>query len=306
MSDKFLRFEYGKISLNNSDLMVNSAELVISPSLQQERVYGEYDQEIQGSSVDFVGDAPVSNLQGSLNISFYLSADTVSSNNINRIFELIEVASPLFDKKNISESPINSNIVGGYQFNNMFLNSCSISIRPFNLISCSASYDIYDTIKKTSSRTLGDVNKDMAHGLKSFGKITVNSGQIDNELELSSVDYSISVERKITNSIVQNENISNSLNYGNISPSRVSVGSIVSSVNIQSNQIIENLNAYGSQQQSLIADSAQDSSLDLFLYTMNQNKIGYLKCSGRIHQESLSITEGSHAKSSILIQQVIK
>ena len=306
MSDKFLRFEYGKISLNNSDLMVNSAELTIAPSLQQERVYGQYNQEIQGNTVDFVDYAPVNNLQGSLSISFYLSADTVSSNNINRIFELIEVASPLFDKENISESPINSNIVGGYQFNNMFLNSCSISIRPFNLISCSASYDIYDTIKKTSSRTLGDVNKDMAHGLKSFGKITVNSGQIDNELELSSVDYSISVERKITNSIVQNENISSSLNYGNISPSRVSVGSIVSSVNIQSNQIIENLNAYGSQQQSLIEDSIQDSSVDLFLYTMNQNKIGYLKCSGRIHQESLSITEGSHAKSSILIQQVIK
>ena len=68
MARPFLRFEDGKITLNNKDLMVNSASLSISPALQVERVYGDYDAQIAGARTEFVNFAPTQNLQGQLNI----------------------------------------------------------------------------------------------------------------------------------------------------------------------------------------------------------------------------------------------
>jgi len=54
MSDPFLRFERGKIMVGGKDLFVKSANLSIAPSLQAERVYGDYDPETGGAKVDFV------------------------------------------------------------------------------------------------------------------------------------------------------------------------------------------------------------------------------------------------------------
>ena len=54
MSKPFLRFEDGKICLGNKDLMVKSANLSVSTSLEPERVYGDYDPEIVGAKTEFI------------------------------------------------------------------------------------------------------------------------------------------------------------------------------------------------------------------------------------------------------------
>jgi hypothetical protein len=66
MSGPFLRFEDGKISLGGKDLLVQSANLSIAPTLEIERVYGDYDANIAGAKTDFVNFAPMQNLRGQL------------------------------------------------------------------------------------------------------------------------------------------------------------------------------------------------------------------------------------------------
>ena len=59
MSDPFIRYEDGKVSLNGVDLMVKSADLSLAPSLSESRVYGEYDPNIVGARTEFAKFAPV-------------------------------------------------------------------------------------------------------------------------------------------------------------------------------------------------------------------------------------------------------
>src|SRR5210317_1847742 len=104
MSKPFLRFEDGKISLGGKDLMVQSANLSMSPSLQPERVYGEFDINIVGSKTEFVNFAANAGIKGKLDISFVITAEFFkqnnTTNNIDRLFEI---------KDGMREDPIDGN-----------------------------------------------------------------------------------------------------------------------------------------------------------------------------------------------------
>ena len=306
MAQPFLRFENGKISLNNKDLMVNSAQLSINPSLQEERVYGDYDASISGAKTEFINFAATSNLKGQLNISFYISSDVISPNSVDRLFELVDVANPDNNKKTISEAPIHGNIVGRYIFDNMYLTSFNFTMSPFQLIVANATYDIYGTISRISDRFFTKSEVDFAHALKSFGEIKISGQQSNDQLEVQSLSYNISVERKISNQIRVNETSSANVLAGGVVPSRVSVNSIVSEVSVKCNEMIENLNSYGDQQNLSSSDNIPDSSVDIYLYGLTGERISRFRCSGKIDSQSFNIQEGANASSSIKIRQVIR
>lgn len=306
MARPFLRFEDGKIALNGKELMVNSAELSISPQMTVEKVYGDFDESIMGAKTEFVNFAPVGNLKGTLNISFYISSDFVSPNNVDRLFELIELSDPASGKVKISEDPINDNIVGRYSFNNMFLTSFNFSLQPFKLILANASYDIYGTIEKITDRyfTKSDIN--FAHGLKSFGQVLISDEDMNEQLEITSLNYNINAERKINNLIRENENTAINNYAGGTIPHRVSVESIESEVDIRTNNMIGNLNPYGDQQNVTSHEGIGDSSVNVFMYSLEGDKIHRFRCAGKIQNQSTSISEGSYSSSSIKIKQIIR
>jgi len=306
MAQPFLRFENGKISLNNKDLMVNSASLSIAPSLTVEKVYGDYDPSIAGARTEFVNFAPTSNLKGQLNISFYISSDVISPNSVNRLFELVDVANPDNSKKTISESPINGNIVGRYIFDNMYLTSFNFSLSPFQLIVANATYDIYGTIGKVADTYFTKSNVDFAHAMKSFGEVKISNQQSSEEFEIQDLNYNINVERNISNRIKYNEVGPTSVLTGGVVPARVSVESITSEVSIKSSDMVENLNSYGDQQNLSTQQSIPDSSVDVYLYGLNGERISRFRCAGKIQNQSFSITEGSNASSSITIKQIVR
>lgn len=285
--------------------MVNSANLSIAPTLQPERVYGKFDSSIMGATTNLIKYAPTNNLKGQLNISFYISSDVISPNNVDRLFELVDVANPSNAKRQISEEPINDNVVGRYSFDNMFLTSFNFQMSPFQLIQANATYDIYGTIHKTIDRYFQKTSVDFAHSMKSFGQIKI-SNQEDEELEITSLRYNINVERKVSNKIRENENTAINTYAGGALPHRVSVESLSSEVNIESNDMPDLLNPYGDQQRSSSPEGIGDSSVDIFLYSLQGHRISRFSCRGKIHNQSVSISEGSHATSSLTIRETIK
>ena len=305
MSNKFLRFEDGKISLNGQELMVNSASLSIAPALDIERVYGDYDPEINGARVQFVNFHPSSHIKGKLDISFYISAETISVNNVNRLFELAEIGSGDRSKKRMSEMPLNNNIVGRYTFDNLYLNNFSFQLTPFSLIRANASYDIYGTIKKIPDSYFNRVDANFAHSLKSFGDIKISNEASSDEFEMTSLSYSINVERKINSRIRANEHTAIVNSTQGALPFRVSCEKIESTVDVESNEMPENINEYGDSSYFYSANQA-DSSANIFLYSLSGDRIYRFQCSGKIMNQSLDISEGQHAKSKIVIKEVIK
>jgi hypothetical protein len=305
MSNKFLRFEDGKISLNGKELMVNSASLSIAPGLDIERVYGDYDSRINGARVEFVNFHPNNHIKGKLDISFYISADIISVNNVNRLFELAEIGSADKAKSKISEMPLNNNIVGRYTFDNLYLNNFSFQLSPFSLIRANASYDIYGTIKKIPDSYFSKADANFAHSLKSFSDIKISNELSSDEFEMTSLNYEINVERKVNNRIRANESSTVKNSTSGALPFRVSCEKIESNVTIESNNMPDNLNEYGDSSYFYSENTAK-SVADIFLYSLSGDRIYRFQCSGKIMNQSLDISEGQHAKSKIVIKEVIK
>ena len=305
MSKPFLRFEDGKISLGGKDLMVQSANLSMSPSLQPERVYGEFDINIVGSKTEFVNFAANAGIKGKLDISFVITAEFFKQNNItNNIDRLFEI------KDGMREDPIDGNIVGRYLFDNMYLTNFSFSISPFKVIQANASYDIYGTILKTIDRRFQELSIDPAHGLKSFGEIKASNTNMDTankkQFEVSKLDYNIVVGRKVHNHIKDGEHTSINTTPNGVVPVRDSTENIEAEMNIESNDIIRNLNADGNYQPGTTNQSLQDSTIEAFLYSLQGEKIAKFACVGKVQSQSISISEGSHARGSISVKQIIK
>ena len=305
MSKPFLRFEDGKISLGGKDLMVQSANLSMSPSLQPERVYGEFDINIVGSKTEFVNFAANAGIKGKLDISFVITAEFFkqnnTTNNIDRLFEI---------KDGMREDPIDGNIVGRYLFDNMYLTNFSFSISPFKVIQANASYDIYGTILKTIDRRFQELSIDPAHGLKSFGEIKASNTNMDTankkQFEVSKLDYNIVVGRQVHNHIKDGEHTSINTTPNGVVPVRVSIENIEAEMNIESNDIIRNLNADGNYQPGTTNQGLQDSTIEAFLYSLQGEKIAKFACVGKVQGQSISISEGSHARGSISVKQIIK
>ena len=305
MSNKFLRFEDGKISLNGKELMVNSASLSIAQGLDIERVYGDYDSRINGARVEFVNFHPNNHIKGKLDISFYISADIISVNNVNRLFELAEIGSANRAKFKVDEQPLNNNIVGRYTFDNLYLNNFSFQLSPFSLIRANASYDIYGTIKKIPDSYFSEVDANFAHSLKSFSDIKISNELSSDEFEMTSLNYEINVERKVNSRIRANESSTVKNSTSGALPFRVSCEKIESNVTIESNNMPDNLNEYGDSSYFYSENTAK-SVADIFLYSLSGDRIYRFQCSGKIMNQSLDISEGQHAKSKIAIKEVIK
>ena len=305
MSKPFLRFEDGKISLGGKDLMVQSANLSITPTLEPERVYGDLDLSIVGAKTEFVNFAATAGLRGKLDISFVITAEFFKQNNtINSIDRLFEI------KDGMSEDPIDGNIVGRYLFDNMYLNNFNFSISPFQVIQANASYDIYGTILKTVDRRFQELSIDPAHGLKSFGEVKASNTNMDTankkQFEVSKLNYNIIVGRKVHNHIKDGEHTSINTTANGVVPTRVSIENIEAEMNIESNDIVRNLNPDGNYQSGTTPEGLNDSTIQAFLYSLQGEKIANFSCSGKIHSQSISISESSHAMGSISVKQIIK
>jgi hypothetical protein len=305
MSKPFLRFEDGKISLGGKDLMVQSANLSITPTLEPERVYGDLDLSIVGAKTEFVNFAATAGLRGKLDISFVITAEFFKQNNIiNSIDRLFEI------KDGMSEDPIDGNIVGRYLFDNMYLNNFNFSIAPFQVIQANASYDIYGTILKTADRRFQELSIDPAHGLKSFGEVKASNTNMDTankkQFEVSKLNYNIIVGRKVHNHIKDGEHTSINTTANGVVPTRVSIENIEAEMNIESNDIVRNLNPDGNYQSGTTPEGLNDSTIQAFLYSLQGEKIANFSCSGKIHSQSISISESSHAMGSISVKQIIK
>ena len=305
MSGPFLRFEDGKIALGGKDLLVQSANLSIAPSLEVERVYGDYDASIAGARTEFVKFAPMQNLRGSLDISFFISADTFAQggtpNTIDRLFEI---------RDGMSEAPVNQNMVGRYTFDNMYLKSFGFELMPFQLIRANASYDIFGSINKTIDRRFRVLEMDFAHGLKSFGYMEASGSIMDavvqRSFEISSLKYNIVVGRKVHNNVRAAEHTATNTTADGVVPVRVSVENIESEMTVEANEMVPLLNAYGDRQALTTPEDVVDSEIEAFLYDIDKNKIARFKTTGKIQTQSYSISEGQYAKGSISIKEIIK
>jgi hypothetical protein len=300
MSKPYLRFEDGKISLGGKDLDVSSASLSLNPSLEPERVYGDYDAAIAGAKTEFVKHAAVSPLRGQLEIKFLINSDKFTTNNIDKLFDI---------RNGMNGDAIHGNIVGRYFFDNMYLKSFSFSLSPYSVIEASASYDIFGSVKKTSERRFNITNLNIAHGLKSFGEMKANNQSADNisgQFEISSLQYSIQVNRKVHYHIRGSEHSSVATTANGALPARVSLENIEAEMSVESNEIIPNLNPYGDYQSGTIVDGLSSASLSAFLYTLQGDKVAKFSCTGKIQSESLSISEGQYAKGNLTIREIIK
>lgn len=300
MSTSMLRFEDGKIMLGGKDLLAQSANLSIAPSLQPERVYGEYDASIAGAKTEFINFAPTQNLKGQLDVSFFISAETFAQdgtpNTIDRMFEIVN---------GMSEGSINQNMVGRYEFDNMYLKSFGFELSPFQVVRANASYDIYGSLERTIDRRFQKTQVDMPHALKSFGSILASGGSYG-EFEILSLKYNIVVDRKVYNNIRGNEHTSVNTSPDGAIPVRVSVESIEKEMSVETNDIIDRLNTYGDKQNLSTPEGLQDSSIGVFLLDMSGNKVANFDVSGKIMNQSISIQEGQNARGSITIKEIVK
>ena len=232
-------------------------------------------------------------------IKFFKQNNTINS--IDRLFEI---------KDGMSEDPIDGNIVGRYLFDNMYLNNFNFSISPFQVIQANASYDIYGTILKTVDRRFQELSIDPAHGLKSFGEVKASNTNMDTankkQFEVSKLNYNIIVGRKVHNHIKDGEHTSINTTANGVVPTRVSIENIEAEMNIESNDIVRNLNPDGNYQSGTTPEGLNDSPIQAFLYSLQGEKIANFSCSGKIHSQSISISESSHAMGSISVKQIIK
>ena len=308
MSKPFLRFENGKISLGNKDLMVRSANLSIAPQLEPERVYGDFDLDLMGAKTEFVDFSPRGGITGKLDITFMIIDETfdVDSNLVNDINVLFDI------RDGMSEESIDGNIVGRYFFNDMYLDNFSFSLAPYKIIEARASYSIYGTIHKTADKRFQKLSIDPAHGLKSFGKIEVSNTSMSaangRPFEVSQLDYNIRVERKPHYHIRDAEHSRVATSANGAAPQRVSVEKIEASMSLEGNDIVQKLNPYGEFQSATIrpSEANRDSSASAFLYSMKGKRIASFKCEGKIMEQSVGISEGNNAKGKIAIKQIIK
>lgn len=300
MSGPLLRFEDGKIAIGGKDLFASSANLSISPTLEVERVYGEYDATIAGAKTNFVNFNPTQGLRGQLEVSFFISAEQFAEggnpNTINRMFEIAE---------GMSEAPIHDNVVGRYSFNNMYLKSFSFDMSPFQVVRATASYNIYGSVDKVIDRRFNKSGVDFAHSLKSFGGLSA-SGVSEDEFEIASLKYNILVNRKVHDHIRANENTRVNTNANGVMPVRVSVESIEKEMTIESSEMLENMNAYGDKQDSTSPFGLSDSRIDAFLLSMNNERIARFSVNGKIQTQSMNIAEGQYAKGNITIKEIVK
>jgi len=300
MSGPLLRFEDGKIAIGGKDLFASSANLSISPALEVERVYGEYDTTIAGAKTNFVNFAPTQGLRGQLEVSFFISAEQFANdgnpNTINRMFDIAA---------GMSEAPINDNIVGRYSFNNMYLKSFAFDMSPFQIVRATASYDIYGSVERVIDRRFNKSEVDFAHSLKSFGGLSA-SGVSEDEFEIASLKYNILVNRKVHDHIRANENTSVNTTANGTSPVRVTVESIEKEMTIESSEMLENINAYGDKQDSTTPFGLSDSRIDAFLLSMQGERIARFSANGKIQTQSMNIAEGQYAKGNITIKEIIK
>jgi hypothetical protein len=307
MSDPFLRFENSRIQIGGKNIMANSANLSISPKLTEEKVYGRTDLSICGAPTQFVEFSPVGMLQGQLEINFYISAETFLINkNPNSIEKMFEI------KAGMSDNPIDDNIVGRYKFDGMFLKSFSFTLAPFQNLIATAVYDIYGTIKRYEEAIdrFSQPVVDFAHGLQSFGNVKISGASaasaIVRQFEISNLKYNINVTRKVHSHIRDNEHTSVNTRSEGATPYRITAENITSEMNIESNELIPNLNPYGDQQNGSTPFGLKNSTITAYLYGLTGEQVTKFSTSGKIHTQSLEVSEGSYAKGSMTIKEVIK
>ena len=108
------------------------------------------------------------------------------------------------------------------------------------------------------------------------------------------------------NHIRASEHASVNTSAHGVLPARVSVENIEANMSITSNAIIHNLNPMGDAQPGTTPDGLADSSISAYLYSMKGNQIAKFSCSGKIIDQSLSISEGKYSEGKISVKQIIK
>lgn len=126
------------------------------------------------------------------------------------------------------------------------------------------------------------------------------------QFEIANLKYNILVNRKIVHHIRGNENTGVNTRASGAVPVRVSVESIEKEATIESNEIIEKLNAYGDPQNLSTPFGIDDSRIEAYLLSMQGEKIASFSVAGKIQTQSMNISEGQYAKGSITIKEIVK
>jgi hypothetical protein len=318
MGFQFLNFEDTTIKIGGKTLFATSASMDITPQIQADRVYGEFDSGIAGTKTKLHRQAPVAPIEGRLNVSFYITKEFFNANPLDGGPKIDSI----FDVRNVTESPIVDNRIGRYIMGDLYLDKFDFSLKPFGVAEANASYLMTGTLyrDRPSIRIpLADVeNFDPAHALRCFAVMKAGDENMQTieeypspppshySFEIMDLNFSINVERNKSALIRSNENTIINTRPEGAEAVRVSVNNMESSMKIKSNDLVDRLNPYGEYQplNSLPVDG--DSSIAAYLYSINGTRLAKFNCDGKVMSQSLNVNKDGMTTASIEVKQILR
>jgi len=310
----FLNFESTTIELGGHKLFATDGTIDIKPNLGEGRVYGEFNPEICGTKTKMHRQAPLSPMEGTLNVNFYITKE---------FFDAVLGLNELFDVENVSELPIKNNRIGRYVLGDLYLQSFRFSMTPFGVIKASAGYIMTGTmyrVRPSYQMTTGDIKEfDPAHALRSFALVKAGGRNLQDDdflrsggnaqdyvFEITSLEYNINVERRTSGLIRSNENSIINTKAEGATVSRVSVNNMYSDMKITSNDLVDRLNPYGDHQVGTTPFGIEDASITAYLYSINGERLSKFKSTGKIEMQSLQVNKDGMTTANISVKQIIR
>lgn len=314
MTNQFLNFEDTTVQIGGKTMFAVSASMQISPKIGADRVYGSFNKDIVGSTTQLHRQAAQAPIEGSLDVTFYLTSEFFS--------ETLEPDS-LFDVKNVDENPIKNNRIGRYILGDLYLNKFNFKLKPFGVVHATASYFMTGTLYRERGSNRIPFSEmehfDPAHALRCFvvakaggddlqdiDDVEEDEGNpIDYTFEITDLDYSITVERNKSALIRINEHSSVNTRPEGAKYSRVSVNNMESVMKITSNDLIDRLNPYGEYQKGgFVPENV--SSICAYLYTVNGKPLAKFQSQGKVVDQSLNVNTDGMTDANITIKEIIK
>ena len=308
MSFQFLNFEDTHVKIGGKTMYATSASMQIKPQIGAERVYSGFDRETLTTQTKLHRQAALGPIEGSLDVTFYLTTN---------LFESLSPDS-IFDVENVDEKPIVNNRIGRYILGDLYLTKFGFKLKPFNVVEATASYFMSGTLERDRPSYRIPLSEmegfDPVHALRCFA--VMSAGGVDMQtiddvsdsdyvFEITDLDYSINVERNKSALIRINENTIINTRPQGAKYNRVSVNNMESSMQISSNDLVDKLNPYGEYQYGN-APPGTDSSIAAYLYTINGSRLAKFNCSGKITDQSLAVNKDGMTTANVTVKEIIR
>ena len=309
MSFQFLNFEDTHIKIGGKTMYAISASMQIQPQIGADRVYGNFNREIAGTETKLHRQAALGPIEGSLDVTFYLTTD---------FFTGLEPDS-IFDVENVTEKPIKNNRIGRYILGDLYLTKFSFKLKPFNVVEATASYFMSGTLSQDRPSYRIPLSQmesfDPVHALRCFAVMTsagknmvdiADIGESAYVFEITDLDYRINVERNKRALIRTNENTIINTRPDGAKYNRVSVNNMESSMQISSNDLVDRLNPYGDRQELHALPAHGGSAISAYLYTINGSRLAQFSCEGKVVDQSLTVNKDGMTTANITVKEIIR